>query len=142
VTGALIALAAGMSLGLFQLFNRKASTYGIGLEQTTLTLLVVSTAIFAVVALATHPRSVFGEIPAAAYGFFALAGVIHFVAGWSFLSVSQRRVGAGRTGSLIGTVPVFSAVLGAVFLGEFLDYVEILGIGCVVAGVILVSSSR
>jgi drug/metabolite transporter (DMT)-like permease len=142
VTGTLIALAAGMSLGLFQLFNRKASTYGIGLEQTTLTLLVISAAILAAVVLATHPLSMLGRIPAEAYGYFAVAGVIHFVVGWSFLSVSQRRVGAGRTGSLIGTMPVFSAVLGAIFLGEFLDYVEILGVACVVAGVILVSSSR
>jgi drug/metabolite transporter (DMT)-like permease len=49
-------------------------------------------------------------------------------------------VGAGRTGTLIGTVPIFSAVLGALFFSEYLSAAEIGGILCVVGGVYLVSS--
>lgn len=32
--------------------------------------------------------------------FFAVAGVIHFVAGWAFINASIRRIGAARASAI------------------------------------------
>ncbi len=138
MTGAGIALLAGVGLGVFQILNRKASS-GIRIEQGTTVLLAVSSLVLAGLILATRPLSVLASVPPESVTLFAAAGAIHFIGGWSLLSLSQHAVGAGRTGSLIGTAPVFSAVLGALFLGEFLSLPAIAGLVMVVSGVILVS---
>lgn len=139
MTGALIAIGAGVALGLFQSFNGKAGDR-VTLQRATVTLLVTSAVIVTGAVLISNPANIYLEIPVGAYGLFALAGIIHFVAGWILLSVSQRTVGAARTGSLIGTVPIFTAIVGAVFLQEYLNIASMLGILLVVVGVFLVSN--
>lgn len=138
MSGVGIALLAGVGLGVFQILNRKVSS-DIHIEHGTTILLLVSSLVLAGVVLLTRPVSVLTSVPASSVALFAAAGAIHFIGGWSLLSLSQRAVGAGRTGSLIGTAPVFSAILGAVFLGEFLSLEAVAGLILVVVGVILVS---
>lgn len=136
--GAGIALLAGVGLGVFQILNRRASS-GIHIEHGTTILLAVSSLVLAGLIFATRPLSVLASVPPGSAVLFAAAGAVHFIGGWSLLSLSQYAVGAGRTGSLIGTAPVFSAILGALFLGELLSLPAIAGLVMVVTGVILVS---
>ena len=37
--------------------------------------------------------------------YFAVAGIIHFVLGWTLLTVSQNQIGASRTSALVGPTP-------------------------------------
>jgi multidrug transporter EmrE-like cation transporter len=78
--------------------------------------------------------------PQRAYVNFGLAGFIHFFVGWTFLSISQKLVGASRTGALVSTAPLFAFFVGILVFDEFLSLPVISGIVLVIAGVYLVSN--
>jgi drug/metabolite transporter (DMT)-like permease len=84
--------------------------------------------------------SLLWQAPPRAYLNFGLAGFIHFFLGWTFLSLSQKLVGASRTSALVGATPVFGFIVGIMVFDEFLSLPIIVGIGLVVAGVYLVSN--
>ena len=139
MTGVLWAIVAGMGFGVFQSFNRRAGR-SIGSYLSTFLLLVVSSIVLVIVSLLTEDLSLLGGAPPMAYVNFGLAGFVHFFLGWTFLTLSQKLVGAARTGALIGTTPLFAFGVGLVFFGEVLSLPVIIGVILVIAGVYLVSS--
>ena len=66
------------------------------------------------------------------YGVFGLVGQTLMIVGTTRLSPE-----AGSTGGSL--IPVFAALFGWTFLGEYLGHLEILGVGIVVAGTAAVS---
>jgi drug/metabolite transporter (DMT)-like permease len=139
VTGVLWATVAGLGFGVFQSFNRRAGR-SIDSYVSTFMLLVVSAIVLIVVSLLTEDLSLLREAPLMAYVNFGLAGFVHFLLGWTFLTLSQKLVGAARTGALIGTTPLFAFVVGLVFFGEVLSLPVIIGVILVISGVYLVSN--
>ena len=138
MTGALWALAAGVGFGLFQTLNRQA-VRGMDVYVTTFVQLAVSTVVLAAIAVLTEDLSPLFAAPISAYFNFIAAGVFHFLIGWTFLNASQKRIGAARTSPLIGTNPLFATILAAVTLREFPSWLELAGIGIIVAGAYMVS---
>jgi drug/metabolite transporter (DMT)-like permease len=138
VTGVLWAIVAGLGFGVFQSFNRRAGR-SIDSYLSTFMLLVVSSIVLVIVSLLTEDLSPLREAPLMAYVNFGLAGFVHFFLGWTFLTLSQKLVGAARTGALIGTTPLFAFAVGLVFFGEVLSLPVIIGVILVIAGVYLVS---
>jgi drug/metabolite transporter (DMT)-like permease len=132
-------MVAGAGFGVFQSFNRRAGR-SIDSYVSTFLLLVVSSIILVVISLLTEDLSLLGEAPLMAFVSFALAGLVHFFLGWTFLNLSQKLVGAARTSALVGTTPLFAFVVGLVFFGEVLSLPVIVGIILLVAGVYLVSN--
>jgi drug/metabolite transporter (DMT)-like permease len=141
LTGALWASLAGLGFGVFQAFNRRART-GFSVYWATFILLFVSTLILATASLLTEDISILKEVQPSAYVNFALAGFIHFFLGWTFLTISQNRVGAARTGALVGATPLFSVFVAALAFEEYLSLPVLAGVFTVVAGVYFVSVSR
>ena len=139
MTGVLWAIVAGIGFGAFQSFNRRAGR-SIDSYLSTFMLLVVSAAILVVVSLLTEDLSLLKDAPLMAYVNFGLAGFVHFFLGWTFLTLSQKLVGAARTGALIGTTPLFAFAVGLVFFGEVLSLPVIIGVVLVISGVYLVSN--
>lgn len=139
MTGVWWAIVAGLAFGVFQSFNRRAGRH-IDSYLSTFVLLVVSAIVLAIVALLTEDLSLLRQAPLVAYIHFGIAGFIHFFLGWTFLALSQKRVGAARTGALIGTTPLFAFAVGLVFFGEVLSLPVVLGVLLVIAGVYLVSN--
>jgi len=139
MTGVLWAIVAGVAFGVFQSFNRRAGR-SIGPHLSTFLLLAVSAIVLATVSLLTEDLSLLGQAPFMAYVHFGLAGFIHFFLGWAFLTLSQKRVGAARTGALIGTTPLFAFAVGLLFFDEVLSLPVVLGVLLVIAGVYLVSN--
>lgn len=142
IAGTLLAALAGLFLGLFQLTHRMAHEVLDDRRIRLSILLAVAVLVVAVVVFASEARTSVASIPARSLLFFSLSGLIHFFLGFLLMSHSQSRVGAGRTGVLIGTIPVYSAVFGFTIFGERLAPVVIVGIAVVIAGVIMVSRSR
>lgn len=139
MTGAAWATFAGVGFGLFQAFNRKAGR-GMGdVYRATFILLLVSALILLAASFMTEDVSLLLDAPPSVYLNFGLAGFIHFFLGWTFISVSQVRIGAARTGALIGATPLFATVVGIVFFDEFLSVPVLIGIMIVISGVYLVS---
>ncbi len=138
MSGMLWALAAGLGFGLFQTINRQA-VRGMNVYIATFVQLVVSSVVLVVIALLTVDLNPLFHAPLSALLYFIAAGFFHFLIGWTFLNASQQRIGAARTSPLIGTNPLFAAVIAAVTLQEFPTLLELLGIGIMVGGAYLVS---
>lgn len=136
--GVLFSLLAGIFLGLFQSFNGRAREE-LAIRKGTLTLLLVSTAIVGSALLLDSGIAPFRELTLRSLLWFGSAGLLHFILGWTLLSVSQGRVGAGRTGILVGATPIFAAALGLLLLKELISFVAFIGVLLVVAGVVTVS---
>jgi drug/metabolite transporter (DMT)-like permease len=77
--------------------------------------------------------------PPAAFLYFAIAGFLHFLIGWTFLNASQKKIGAARTSPLIGTNPLFAAIVAAVTLHELPSWWELAGIVTIVFGAYIIS---
>ena len=138
MSGALWALAAGAGFGLFQSINREA-VRGMDVYVATFVQLVVSAIVLIAISLFTEDVRLLFRAPMLAILNFAIAGFLHFFVGWTFLNASQKRIGAARTSPLIGTTPLFAAIIAAATLHEFPTWVELIGIGIIVFGVYLVS---
>lgn len=141
LSGALWASLAGVGFGIFQAFNRRART-GFSVYWSTFILLLVSAAILAIASFLTEDVSLLLEAKPSVYVNFGLAGLIHFFLGWTLLTISQNRVGAARTGALVGATPLFATLVAILAFEEFLSLPVLTGIVTVVTGVYLVSVSR
>ncbi len=139
MSGALWALAAGVGFGFFQSINREA-VRGMDVYIATFVQLVVSSVVLIAIALLTEDVRLLLNAPGFVLLNFAIAGFLHFLVGWTFLNASQKRIGAARTSPLIGTTPLFAAIIAAVALREFPTWLELTGIGIIVLGVYLVSA--
>lgn len=137
--GVFWAIVAGVGFGFYQLFNRKAGV-GIDVYRSTFISLLISALILVVASIAQENLGTLATAPLSAYLNFAMAGLVHFFIGWTLISLSQNKVGAARTGALIGATPLFATVVAALTLGEILQFWTIVGILLVVAGVYLISN--
>ncbi|MFV2001215.1 MAG: EamA family transporter [Acidimicrobiia bacterium] len=138
MSGVAWAVTAGVGFGLFQAVNRRANT-GIDPYLATFSLLAVGTSVLFFVTLASADLSVIMKAPLVSYAYFAGAGIIHFFFGWTFLVLSQRRIGAARTGAAVAATPLVGSVLAAVVLQEPLGLAIAAGIVLVVSGLVVLS---
>ncbi len=140
LAGALYAALAGVGFGVFQAFNRKART-GFSIYWATFILVFVSAVLLAIGSLLTEDLNMLAQAPASVYVNFGLGGLIHFFLGWTLLTISQNRVGAARTGALVGATPLFATLVAALAFDEILSLPVLAGIFTIVAGVYFVSVS-
>jgi drug/metabolite transporter (DMT)-like permease len=139
MSGVVWAVIAGLTLGLFQLANRRAGQE-LDTARGNFLLLVSALAVLLAGALLTEDVGDLLAAPASAWWNFILAGFVHFIGGWTLVTISQKKIGAARTGSLMGVTPLFGAFLALLFLGELVSVAQTAGISLVVAGVYLVSN--
>ena len=139
MTAALWAVASGVGFGLFQSLNRRAL---VDIEDayvsTFLNLLIAAVALVGV-SLATEDVTRLLDAGAWPLIAFALAGIIHFLLGWTFLNLSQRRIGAARTSPLLTMAPLFALVVGVIAIGQMPDTLALVAIVPMVLGAYLVS---
>jgi uncharacterized membrane protein len=133
VSGAVVAAASGVGFGLFQTLNIRAVRGMDPFASTFLQIAVAAVALFAACVLSGGLAALDGA-PAASLAWFAGAGVLHFVAGWTLLNISQKRIGAARTSPLLTSVPLFGIALAAVTVGQLPEVVELPAIALMVVG--------
>ncbi len=138
MSGALWAITAGLGFGLFQTFNRRA-VHSMDVYVATFIQLFISTVVLLAISFLTEDIRALLSAPLSVWINFALAGVLHFFIGWTFLNASQKKIGAARTSPLIGTAPLFATVIAAVTLGELPNYWGLLGIILIVLGAYVIS---
>ncbi|HXF56545.1 MAG TPA: EamA family transporter [Actinomycetota bacterium] len=141
MSGAVWAALAGIGFGVFQTLNRR-TLRGVDVFRSTFVQLLLATAVLAAVAASTENLGLLGRASAWALLNFALAGVVHFLVGWTLLATSQQRIGASRTSPLVATTPLFGALLAFVTLGESPSGVALAGMSLMVAGVYTVGGER
>lgn len=139
MSGEVLALTAGISFAAFQILHRRVGQF-IDPYLGSFMLVLISLAVLGTACLLTRQAVTFTEATTHGGLAFAAAGLVHFVLGWTSLTLSQRKIGAARTASIMGAAPVMTAILAALFLGQVLTPIEIAGICVVVLGVWLVAS--
>jgi drug/metabolite transporter (DMT)-like permease len=139
VSGAGWAALSGVGFGLFQGLNAKAVRGLASVYTSTLLQLVVAAAILAVATATTEDLSTLGATSVWGIGAFALAGMIHFVVGWTALNFSQARIGAARTSPLLSTTPLFGLVFAAAAAGQVPGPLAAVGIALTIGGAYLVA---
>ena len=111
MTGPALAAAAGLGFGVFQTLNRRAVGGMNDAYLATFIQLLTALGVLVVASLTTENLELLGDATALSLFYFSLAGVIHFSVGWTFLNMSQMRIGAARSSPLLSTTPVFGAVI-------------------------------
>ncbi|HEX9122784.1 MAG TPA: EamA family transporter [Actinomycetota bacterium] len=141
MNGVLWAAVAGITFGLFQSVNR-GTLVEMDVYESTFIQLLVSSAVLVAAMVVARDLGRLSQVPWAAYVDFGLAGVVHFLGGWTLLNMSQKRLGAARTSPLLATVPLFGAALAAVTLHETPSVLSLVGMATIVAGVYVVQTER
>jgi drug/metabolite transporter (DMT)-like permease len=136
--GAAWALFAGVSFGIFQAVNRRANQL-IDPYRTTFGLLLVAVVGLSIISVTTQDLTLISSAPLYAFVAFGAAGVIHFFFGWTFLSLSQQRIGAANTGVVTAATPLIGSLLAALVLDEALGAIALAAIFLVSVGVILIA---
>jgi drug/metabolite transporter (DMT)-like permease len=134
-----VAAASGIGFGLFQTLNVRAIR-GMDPFASTFLQIAVAAAALLVLSLASGDVGDVAAAPSAALLWFAAAGVLHFVAGWTLLNISQKRIGAARTSPLLTTVPLFGIAIAAITVGQLPDAVEFPAIALIMLGAYVVVS--
>ena len=136
--GAAWALFAGVSFGIFQAVNRRANQL-IDPYRATFALLLVAVVGLGIFSAVTADLSLLSSAPVVSFLAFGAAGVVHFFFGWTFLSLSQQRIGAANTGVVTAATPLIGSLLAALVLDEALGPIALAAIALVSAGVILIA---
>lgn len=137
MSGITLALISALGLGAFQVFHRY-STQEIDSPTATFQVLVVNALILSFTALLLGDWPSLLSLPPLAYLYFGLGGFFHFTTGWTLMNMSQRQLGAARTGAVVGSTPIFAAFVSLLTLGEQLTLLTIGAILLVVFGVGLI----
>ena len=142
MSGVLWAIVSAISFGLFQTISRKAGM-NVNAFFHTFFLMIISTFFMIISTLILEDiKHLTLYLTWQGIFYFAVAGIIHFVLGWTLLTVSQNRIGASRTSALVGTAPIFATLIGYLFFQEILSFLTILGIILVVSGIYLVTYNK
>lgn len=137
--GVLPALGAAGAFAAFQVVNARALAQ-IDVARGTRVLLTTAAVALGAVTLMTDGTAPWTEAPSRALLMAAAAGMVHFGLGWTFLGTAQQRIGAARTGALVGTVPLFGSLFAWALLGEAVGPVQLAGLLLVVAGVVVIAT--
>jgi DME family drug/metabolite transporter len=141
LTGAIWAAFSGLGFGVFQTLNRR-TVAGLDAYVSTFVQLLVAGIVLVLASLATADLGQLGDASLAGFAWFGAAGVLHFFGGWTFLSLSQKKIGAARTSPIVSTSPVFGVAVAAVMLHESPSVAALAGIVVVMAGVYLVALAK
>ena len=139
MSGAVVAAASGIGFGVFQTLNIRAVRGMDPFASTFLQIAVAAVALLVASAVSGGVGDLAGA-PADSLPCFTAAGLLHFVAGWTLLNVSQKRIGAARTSPLLTTVPLFGIAFAALTVGQLPAAVELPAIALMVLGAYVVVS--
>ncbi len=140
MTGVLWAALAGVAYGVFQAVNR-GTLVDMGVLESTFIQLLVSSLLLVPLVLGLRGVAL-AQIPGAAVLYFGLAGIVHFLGGWTLLNHSQKLLGAARTSPLLASVPLFGTALALVVLREVPSLAAMAGMTTIVVGVYVVQLDR
>jgi drug/metabolite transporter (DMT)-like permease len=134
------AAASGIGFGLFQGVNRRAVRDIGDPYASTFVQLAIAAVVLLGVTFAAGEEAAVREASAWGITAFALAGIVHFLGGWTFLNISQVRIGAARSSPLLTTAPIFGIALAALVYQQLPSAVALLAMVPMIVGAYLVST--
>lgn len=138
--GPTLALIAAVGFATSGILAR-VGLQGVNTFTGTLLSLLGSLVVLFTVALVWDAKALFSP-PLAAVPWFALAGLVNFVAGRMMNYMSIQRIGVARASPLFSLSPFFAIGIAIVFLGEQVTLLRLVGTGAIVGGIILIVTDR
>ena len=77
-----------------------------------------------------------------AHGWLVLLALTSQVVGWLLITVSLPRLPAALTSVTLTIQPVGSVLLGVIILGEHPSALQLVGVGCILAGLLAIARRR
>jgi len=134
MTAQIIALAAAVAYAMSFILSKRGMRYSTPITFTFVSLLMQTMVLFAIVV-------VFTGIPATTpfvYFLFIVAGALQMVVR-QLTYIGIEKIGAARSGPIRASVPLWSAAIAIVFLGERITLPIAIGTFLVVGGILLIS---
>jgi drug/metabolite transporter (DMT)-like permease len=135
------ALVAAVAFGFTQILNRKANLL-VDAYRTAFGLLAVVELILIGRLLLTGELRLLAEAPVGSLALFSLSALIHYIGGWTFLALSQQKIGVARTGALVSSAPIVAALLAVPVLGEPLTPMTFAAVLVSVGGLVVIALSQ
>ncbi|MGI9605679.1 MAG: DMT family transporter [Acidimicrobiales bacterium] len=135
------AVLAGLTFGVSQVSNRGLNREIDAFRATTAMVTALLGFLLALTTV-TGRAAALSEIDGDAVFWFAAAGLMHFLAGWTAFAFSQQRIGPSRTAAVLSVNPVMAAVIAWIVLSENLRAITWLGVVAVTFGVAIISAGR
>ena len=132
------AFQAALCFSIAHIFVRRGLVNSNALTGSFISL-GTSAAIFWLLALALVPLS---TLRAPGVGYFIAAGVFAPAIGQTLGYVGMEKIGVARSAPIVNTSPIFSSIFAVFILGEVWTRQNMLGTSLVIAGIILLSSSK
>ncbi len=137
--GILWALGSAVAFSITHVAVRRAVVH-LGVALGTLLMLVVATVTIGSAALLIDQTTALAAATTAGLLYFAAAGLIHFVGGWSFMNASARLIGAARMSAATAASPLFAAILAVLAFNEDLNVLIASGVVLIAAGTYLIAT--
>ena len=130
----IVSLLAAIAYTFNFILSKRGLSYSTPITMTLVSLLVHTLALWTVVLVVTGiPR-----VTPLSVGLFTIAGILQFpIRQLTYIGIDK--IGAALSGPLRATVPLWSALLAVLFLGERMTFEIIAGTLLVFAGIILIS---
>jgi len=138
--GECLALTSALLWGTIPVLIRRGMVYASPSVAVMLGLLAGAPLLFLVIFF--HPRSVTEAVAPQAAVWFAAVGVLGPCLGRVFNYIGVERLGAARATPLINSSPLFTTVLALVFLREQITLRILLGVLCIVSGIVVLTGQR
>lgn len=137
--GLLWGVGSGVTYGLYGIFSRRAlRRYS---PWTTLTYAFAAGAFFLLVTQSVGSIESALARPGAAVWLVILA-LLPTLGGYVLYTFSLRSLDAAVAAILVATEPVMAVLWAAIFLGERLSWLQLVGVGVVMAGVVVLQLNR
>ncbi len=138
--GECLALTSAILWGSLPVLVRKGLAHANASVAVLLGLLVSIPLLFLVIFF--HPQPLTQAVALQAAAWFAMAGILGSCLGRAFNYLGIARLGAARTTPLIATSPLFTTVLALLFLREQMTLKVLLGVLCIVAGIVFLTGQQ
>lgn len=134
MTVQIIALSAAMAYAMSFILSKRGMRHSTPITITFVSLLMQTLVLFTIVFFFTGipPTTPF------VYGLFIIAGVLQMVVR-QLTYIGIEKIGAARSGPIRASVPLWSAAVAILFLGERITLAIALGTIMVVGGILLIS---
>jgi DME family drug/metabolite transporter len=129
-----IALCAAIAYALSFIFAKRGMRHSTPITITFVSLLLQTTVLFTIAFAITD----IPEIPTFIFAIFVIAGVLQAVVR-QLTYIGIEKIGAARSGPIRASVPLWSATLAIIFLGERMTTAIALGTLLIFAGIVLIS---
>jgi uncharacterized membrane protein len=138
----LLALVPALLWGLSPVFSKRGMDAGGTPVQASLVVVIVDSALYWVVLLATQGVDLFADLTPEALGIFVVAGLVGTSLGRIAVFAGVQRVGAAVNSAAISTRPLFATVLAVAFLGERVTVTTGVGVVVIVGGLLVLATAR